>query len=129
MFEDLQLHICGANKRSPYICNVCEFSGTNYCMPTRWLTGPFQKSFPPWLKPLVTPLTVGGGTFRFAPGWHFPMSGPWLYQKFGIIYTGVVTSDILTWHEMWCSQVNFWCLDWVVVFVINISSHFRTKIS
>jgi len=48
---------------SPYICNFCEFLETNYCMPTLWLTGPLQKSFPPWLKPLVTPLTVGGGTF------------------------------------------------------------------
>jgi len=38
--------------------------------------GPLQK-IPPWLKPLVTPLTVGGGTFRLAPGRHFPMSGPW----------------------------------------------------
>ena len=61
---------------SPYICNVCEFSGTNYCMPTRWLTDPLQKIPPPWLKPLVTPLTVGGGTFGLVPGRHFPMSGP-----------------------------------------------------
>ena len=45
-----------------YICNVCEFLETNYCMTTRWLTGPLQKSFPPWRKALVTPLTVGGGT-------------------------------------------------------------------
>ena len=35
---------------SPYICNVCEFLETKYCMPTRWLTGPLQKSFSPWLK-------------------------------------------------------------------------------
>ena len=61
---------------SPYIWNVCEFLETNYCMPTRWLTGPLQKSFPRWLKPLVTPLTVGSGTFRLAAGRHFPMSGP-----------------------------------------------------
>ena len=33
-----------------------------------------------------------------------------LYQKFGIIDTSVVTSDILTWHQMWCVQINFWCL-------------------
>ena len=45
-----------------------------------------------------------------------------LYQKFGIIVTSVATSDILTWHQMWCSQINFWCFDdnsdvnWVVVF-------------
>jgi len=39
--------------------------GTNYCMPTRWLTGPLQK-IPPWLTPLVMPLTVEGGTFRLA---------------------------------------------------------------
>jgi len=45
-------------------------------MPTQWLTGPLQKILPPWLTPLVTPLTVGGGTFRLAPGRHFPMSGP-----------------------------------------------------
>jgi len=31
----------------------------------------------PWLTTLVTPLTVGGGNFRLAPGRHFPMSGPW----------------------------------------------------
>jgi len=58
---------------SPYICNVCEFLETNYCMPTRWLTVPFRN--PPWLKPLVTPQHVGGCTFRLAPGRHFPMSG------------------------------------------------------
>ena len=36
-------HICVARTDedlSPYICNVCEFLETNYCMPTRWLTGP-----------------------------------------------------------------------------------------
>jgi len=32
------------------------------------------------------------------------------HQKFGIIDIGVATSDILTWHQMWCSQINFWCL-------------------
>ena len=32
------------------------------------------------------------------------------HQKFGIIDTSVATSDILTWHHMWCSQTNFWCL-------------------
>ena len=65
------IHVARTNKDlSPFICNVCEFSGTNYCMPTRWLTGPLQKIPPPWLKPLVTPLTVGGR--------HFPMSGPWM---------------------------------------------------
>jgi len=39
--------------------------------------GPPSEKFFPWLKPLVTPLTVGGGTFRLAPGRDFPMSGPW----------------------------------------------------
>jgi len=33
-----------------------------------------------------------------------------LRQKFGIIDTSVAASDILTWHRMWCSQINFWCL-------------------
>ena len=33
-----------------------------------------------------------------------------LHQKFGIIDTSVTTSDILTWHQLWCSQINFWCL-------------------
>ena len=32
------------------------------------------------------------------------------HQKFGIIDNSVVTSDILTWHQMWCSQINFSCL-------------------
>jgi len=63
---------------SPYICNVCELLSTNYCMPTRWLTGPLQKMFFPagsnlWLRNWLW----GGGTFWLAPGWHFPMSGPW----------------------------------------------------
>jgi len=40
----------------PYMCNVSECLGTNYCIPKRWPMGPFQQSFPPWLKPLVTPL-------------------------------------------------------------------------
>jgi len=31
----------------PYICNVCEFLGTNYCIPKRWPMGPLQQSFPP----------------------------------------------------------------------------------
>jgi len=61
---------------SSYICNVCDFLETNYCMPTQWLTGPFQKSFPPWLKPLVTPLIVGGGTFRLTPGGTSPCRVP-----------------------------------------------------
>jgi len=33
-----------------------------------------------------------------------------LHQKFGVIDASVATSDILTWHQMWCSQINFWCL-------------------
>jgi len=36
-------------------------------MPTRWLTGTLQKI---WLTPLLTPLTVGGSTFRLAPLSH-----------------------------------------------------------
>ena len=61
MLEDLQVvsynHIYVARTNedlSPYIRNVCEFSVTNYCMPTRWLTGPLQKILPPgsnlWLR-------------------------------------------------------------------------------
>ena len=56
------------------------------------------------------------------------------HQKFGIIDTSVATSDILTWHQMWCSQINVWCFGdksdvaWGVVF-FRVSSHFRTKIS
>jgi len=53
-----------------------------------------------------------------------------LHQKFGIIDTSVATSDILTWHQMWCSQINFWCLMfwqqiwcWLGCFS-HISSHF-----
>jgi len=33
--------------------------GNYYCIPKRWSMGPFQLSFPPWLKPLVRPLLVG----------------------------------------------------------------------
>ena len=33
-----------------------------------------------------------------------------LHQKSGIIDSSVATSNILTWHQMWCSQLNFWCL-------------------
>ena len=59
----------------PYICNVCEFLGTDYCMPTLWLTGPLQKSPLPgsnlWLRHWLW-----GGTFRLAPGRHFPMLEP-----------------------------------------------------
>ena len=42
---------------------------------------------------------------------------------------------LLTWHQIRCSQMNLWCfvdtsdVDWVVVFVFRICSHFRTKIS
>jgi len=43
-----------------------------------------SENLPPWLKLLVTPLTVGG-TFRLAPGRHFLMSGPCLSQIFPII--------------------------------------------
>jgi len=43
---------------SPYLCNVCEFLGTNYCIPKRWPMGPLQQSLPPWLKPLVSPLPI-----------------------------------------------------------------------
>ena len=32
---------------SPYICNVCRFLGTNYCIRKRWLTGPLQQSLSP----------------------------------------------------------------------------------
>ena len=69
---------------SPCICNVCEFLGTNYCMPTLWLTGPLQKISPLgsnlWLRHWLE-----GGTFRLAPGRFFPMSGPWfLVRKFCI---------------------------------------------
>jgi len=33
-----------------------------------------------------------------------------LHQNFGIIDNSVATSDILTWHQMWCFQIIFWCL-------------------
>ena len=33
-----------------------------------------------------------------------------LHQNFGIIDTTVATSDILTWHQMRCFQISFWCL-------------------
>jgi len=33
-----------------------------------------------------------------------------LHQKFGVIDASVATSDILTRHQMCCSQINFWCL-------------------
>ena len=49
-----QIYVARTNEDlSPYICNVCEFSETNFCMPTWWLTGSLQK-IPPWLQPLVT---------------------------------------------------------------------------
>jgi len=32
---------------SPYLYNVCEFLGTNYCIPKRWPMGPLQQSLPP----------------------------------------------------------------------------------
>ena len=91
---------------SPYICNVCEFLETNYCIPARWLTGPLQKSFPPWLKPLVTPLTVGGGTFRLAPGRHFPMSGPCCLilenmTNVCLIYGNFLARNYLKWQYFW----------------------------
>jgi len=41
-----------------YICNVCEFLETSYCIPMRWPMGPQRQSLPPWLKPLVTPLRL-----------------------------------------------------------------------
>jgi len=59
-----------------------------------------------------------------------------LHQKFGISDTSVATSDILTWHQMWCSQINVWCLMfwqqiwcWLGYCFFHISSHFRTKLS
>ena len=58
-----------------------------------------------------------------------------LHPKFGVIDASVATSDKLTWHQTWCSQIYVWCfveksdVDWVVVFVFHNSSHFRTKIS
>jgi len=33
--------------RRPYICNVCEFLGTNYCIPKRWPMGPLQQRLLP----------------------------------------------------------------------------------
>jgi len=74
---------------SPYLCNVCEFLGTNYCMPTRWLTGPLQK-IPPWLKPLVTPLTVGGRHFSTRPGAALPQVGALTVHKNKVHCPGVV---------------------------------------
>jgi len=62
------IHVVRTNEDlSPYICNVCEFLGTNYCMPTRWLTGSLQKIPRPWLTRLVTPPTVGGRHFSTRP--------------------------------------------------------------
>ena len=31
----------------PYICKVCEFLETNYCIPKRWPMGPLQQSLAP----------------------------------------------------------------------------------
>jgi len=53
------IHICGANKRrqNPYTRNVCEFLGTNYCIPKRCLMGHLQQSFPPLAQ--TTSYTTG----------------------------------------------------------------------
>jgi len=57
------------------------------------------------------------------------------WTKLGIIDTSVAISDILTWHQMLCSQTNFWWLMfwrhiwcWLssvgCCFCFHISSHF-----
>ena len=51
----VSLHLGGAELD----CYGTGFLGTNYCIPKRWSMGPLQLSLPPWLKPLVTPLSVG----------------------------------------------------------------------
>ena len=35
---------------------------------------------------------------------------PWDCTMIRIFDISVATSDILSWHQMWCSQINFWCL-------------------
>jgi len=81
MLEDLQVvsynHIYVARTNedlSPYICNVCEFSVTNYCMPTRWLTGPLQK-IPPMAQTSGYATECGGWNFSTRPGAELPHVG------------------------------------------------------
>jgi len=59
---------------SPYICNVCEFLGTNYCMSTKWLTGPLQK-IPSLAQTSRYAIDCGGRHFSTRPGAALPHVG------------------------------------------------------
>jgi len=48
-------------------CRLCEFLGTNYCIPKRCPMVPHQQSLSPWLKPLVTPLRIRYRFYNFRP--------------------------------------------------------------
>ena len=60
---------------SPYICNFCEFAGTNYCMPTRWLTAPLQQSLPPLAQTSSYATDCGGRHLSTCPGAALPHVG------------------------------------------------------
>jgi len=58
--------------------------------------GPPSESFPPWLKPLVTPLIVGGQHFSTRPGAALPHVGSLLHSTF---FKGKVKSGIFDWFH------------------------------
>jgi len=67
---------------TPYICDVYEFLETNYCMPTRWLTGPLQKSIPPLAQNSGYATDCGWRHFSTHPGAGLPHVGSLLVSKF-----------------------------------------------
>jgi len=104
---------------STYICNVCEFFETNYCMPTRWLTGPLQKSSLPgsnlWLRHWLWGAALfdspRGGTFLC----RVPAGGS---QQNGLIWAAILNpaelpnywrSSNLSWHMRWLTNCKQRC--------------------
>ena len=100
---------------SPYICNVCEFSGTNYCMPTRWLTGPLQK-IPPLAQTSGYATDCGGRHFSTRPGAALTHVGSLVLRRVCESSAFSLPSSYLPRKECWkyistyvdCLTLIFW---------------------
>jgi len=81
---------------------------------------PPSEKFPPWLKPLATPLTVGGRHFSTRPGAALPHVGSLplvLYRAYvlpilgygdGVCNTCFVTDRIFSKRSNSCSKAYPW---------------------
>jgi len=111
---------------SPYICNICEFLETNCCMPTRWLTGPLQKSLPPLVQTSGYATDCGGAALFDSPrGGTPPCRVPAYSSKHKHAFVSEWMQEckksvvVSTLKQSWQTDKDF---SWTKILILYISS-------